>query len=99
MLLSLKESPRLIIGGCCLTVLTGHNAKIQFCALGCQEGRAFWRKINTMESHLSIPPKGGGSMRYIIVSLPFGGSWGGYSLTIIFCMFVRKIQESQESSL
>ena len=27
--------------------LTGHNAKIQFCALGCQEGWSFWRRFNT----------------------------------------------------
>ena len=32
-------------------------AKIQFCAPGCQEGGAFWRKINTMESHPSIPQR------------------------------------------
>ena len=43
-----------------------------------------------MESHLSIPPKGRGSMRYMIVPLPFGVVGEDYSLTIVFCRFVRK---------
>ena len=73
-------------------------AKIQFCALGCQEVPLFWRRFNAMESHSSPPKNGGGSTRYIIVPLHFGVVGGSYSLTIVFCRFVRKIHVTHQNT-
>ena len=71
------------------------TAKIQFCALGCQEAVPFWRKINIPQG--GVFPSKCTENQHLEQSYPtltFRNR-----LTIVFCMFVRKIQESQESSL
>ena len=76
-----------------LTVfLTGHIAKIPFCARGCQEAVLFWRKINIPQG--GVFPSKCTENQHLEQSDPtliFRNR-----LTIVFCMFVRKIQESQE---